>query len=40
VDGASALQAEPDAICAREAAQLPAPDRFDRHEGVELDDFR
>jgi hypothetical protein len=38
-DGAAALQAEPDAVRAREAAQLPAPDRFDRYD-VEIDDFR
>jgi hypothetical protein len=38
--GAAALQAEPDAVQARDAAELPAPDRFERYDDVEIDDFR
>lgn len=38
--GAAALQAEPDALRAREDAQLPAPSRFEHYEDVEVDDFR
>jgi hypothetical protein len=38
--GAAALREEPDALRAQQDAQLPAPTRFERYDGVRLDDFR